>query len=173
MEIPLDKISIAKPCTANWADMSGDERVRHCGLCKKNVYNLAGLKADEIQKVLGASDGRMCIRFYQRADGTMLTEDCPVGLAKLRKRLALLSGALAASLFLAAGSVLARMGFQTGDPAQKSTPSQSIETWLKYGVTPRQVVMGDWCPPVKAVAPPAPPPPAPAPVAPNPGAQTQ
>ena len=37
---PLDNIQIARPCEARWEEMSGDARVRHCQLCKLNVYNL-------------------------------------------------------------------------------------------------------------------------------------
>ena len=29
-----------------------------------------------------ATQGRLCVRFYRRADGTVLTQDCPVGLRR-------------------------------------------------------------------------------------------
>src|SRR5581483_9913884 len=31
-------------------------------------------------------EGRMCVRMYQRADGTVLTSDCPVGVRRERLR---------------------------------------------------------------------------------------
>ncbi|MDH3528348.1 MAG: hypothetical protein OEQ28_02180, partial [Acidobacteriota bacterium] len=33
------------------------------------------------------SEGRLCARFYRRADGTIITKDCPVGWAVVRKRM--------------------------------------------------------------------------------------
>ncbi len=32
-------------------------------------------------------EGELCVRFYRRADGTMLTADCPRGLAAVRLRM--------------------------------------------------------------------------------------
>src|SRR4051812_47184360 len=37
----LDRITIASPCTASWDDMAGDDRVRFCASCQKDVYNLS------------------------------------------------------------------------------------------------------------------------------------
>ena len=38
----LDRIQVNVPCQASWDDMRGDDRVRFCGACKLNVYNVAG-----------------------------------------------------------------------------------------------------------------------------------
>jgi hypothetical protein len=45
-------------------------------------------------------EGRLCIRFYRRPDGTVLTRDCPIGLS-LRRR-ALAKSLAAASVVLGA-----------------------------------------------------------------------
>jgi hypothetical protein len=34
----------------------------------------------EINQIVAARTGRLCARFYQRPDGTMLTENCPAGI---------------------------------------------------------------------------------------------
>jgi hypothetical protein len=92
----LENIRIAKPCPANWDAMTGDERVRFCALCSKNVYNLSGMTRDEAEDLLTKTEGDVCVRLYKRADGTVLTSDCPVGLAAVRRRLAsLVSGGVA------------------------------------------------------------------------------
>src|SRR3954469_7473856 len=82
----LDDISVASPCPASWRDMVGSDTVRFCASCQKNVYNLSGMKRSEAVELLQATEGRMCIRFFRRADGTVLTEDCPVGVALLVRR---------------------------------------------------------------------------------------
>ena len=83
---PLNNIRIASPCSADWAGMIGTERKRYCGECKLNVYNLSGMPLKEAEDLLTQSEGRLCVRFYRRADGTILTKDCPVGWAKVKER---------------------------------------------------------------------------------------
>jgi hypothetical protein len=71
-------IQIASPCKERWETMVGDERVRHCSRCDRDVFNLSALTAEEVQKLLADRGVRRCVRFYRRHDGTMLTADCPV-----------------------------------------------------------------------------------------------
>ena len=75
-------IRIASPCPARWEDMGGNDRVRFCDHCRKNVYNLAGMSPADAAALLEATKGRLCARIYQRADGKVLEEDCPVGVAR-------------------------------------------------------------------------------------------
>ena len=84
--INLHDIRVAAPCPADWNKMIGDERVRHCAECNLNVYNLSAMSEREVQKLIVASQGRLCTRFYRRADGTMLTQDCPRGLRAVARR---------------------------------------------------------------------------------------
>lgn len=103
----LDSIKIAKPCSADWDQMIGDDRRRYCGQCKLNVYSLAGMSDREAKEFVLASEGRVCVRLYERADGTMITEDCPVGLAavKLRvRRYATAVASIVVSFFVGAGT---------------------------------------------------------------------
>jgi hypothetical protein len=83
---PLDNIRVAKPCPADWNGMFGNDRKRFCGECKLNVYNLSDMTRREAETFLIESEGRVCVRYFQRADGTVLTKDCPVGLAALKRR---------------------------------------------------------------------------------------
>ncbi len=75
-------LSIASPCSEKWDHMVGDEQVRHCSKCDKNVYNLSGMTAREIEGFLANRGEKPCVRFFKRKDGTMLTADCPVGRPK-------------------------------------------------------------------------------------------
>ena len=105
----LNTIKVASPCTASWEKMKGDDQVRHCGDCNLNVYNLSAMSLDEVSKLLAKKEGRTCVRFYRRADGTVITDDCPVGLAKVRRKLAMMSATAAALLgATVAGVTLAR-----------------------------------------------------------------
>ncbi len=98
----LNKIRIAKPCPASWDEMSGNDRVRFCAHCQKNVFNLSTMGADDAAVLVREKEGKLCARMYLRVDGTLLTNDCPVGIAKYRRNVAMsLSSAAAVMLFVA------------------------------------------------------------------------
>jgi hypothetical protein len=100
----LQQVSVASPCQASWEDMPGEERVRFCVGCKKHVYNLSAMPRDEAEALLKEKGESLCVRFYRRTDGKILSGDCPVGVRskRWRRRVAL---ALGGSLF-AAGAAL-------------------------------------------------------------------
>jgi hypothetical protein len=78
--------------------MAGDDRTRHCDLCELNVHNISGMTAVEVERLVAGSEGRLCIRMFRRADGTVITRDCPVGLRAYRKRAAGLATAAMATV---------------------------------------------------------------------------
>ncbi|MBS2006110.1 MAG: TonB C-terminal domain-containing protein [Cyanobacteria bacterium SZAS TMP-1] len=82
----LSRIEIAKPCSADWESMSGDERERHCQLCQLNVYNISDMTKSEAEAFLAERipQGRVCVRLFRRTDGTIITDDCPRGLRAAR-----------------------------------------------------------------------------------------
>jgi hypothetical protein len=93
------EIRIASPCSADWNRMFGDERVRYCPDCQLNVYNFLEMSDSDIEKIVADRDGRLCARFYQRSDGTMLSRNCPVGIrAAVQRVSSFASAALAAVL---------------------------------------------------------------------------
>ena len=89
----LDRVRIASPCSVSWESMNGNEQARFCSQCKLHVYDISKLTRGEAVALLAKTDGRICARLYRRADGTLLTRDCPVGLRALRRRVARFAGA--------------------------------------------------------------------------------
>jgi len=65
-----------------------DERVRFCSQCNLNVYNLSGMSRREAEALVMKTEGRLCVRFYRKADGSILTQNCPVGLKAIKRRVA-------------------------------------------------------------------------------------
>ncbi len=102
----LPNIRVAAPCTADWNAMSGDERMRACGACNKNVYNLSNMTRDEAEALIIAKEGKLCVRYYQRTDGTIILKDCEVAISNRRKRRVIAAGAAA---LLAGGGGVAMM----------------------------------------------------------------
>ncbi|HWW76751.1 MAG TPA: carboxypeptidase-like regulatory domain-containing protein [Pyrinomonadaceae bacterium] len=101
----LGRVRVASPCPASWEAMEGDGRVRFCRQCELHVYDLSALTSAEAGSLVARTEGRLCARLYRRADGTVLTSDCPRGLAAARRRVARAAGAaLAAVLGLCGGA---------------------------------------------------------------------
>jgi hypothetical protein len=94
----IDNIRVASPCPANWEQMKGDDRVRHCDACNLNVYNLAAFTEAEIRALVENRKGRLCGRIYQRRDGTVLTQNCPVGMRAVARKISRIAGAVFAFL---------------------------------------------------------------------------
>lgn len=132
----LDNIRVASPCTADWKQMTGDDRVRYCGDCRKNVYNLSDLTRDEATALIVGLEGELCVRYFKRADGTiLLADDCAVGRRRRRRRRVVVAGAAAALAGAGAlGWQLSQESYTMG--AMEAEPRQ-YQTLGKYeGVAP-------------------------------------
>jgi hypothetical protein len=103
----LDDVSVASPCDVSWSNMEGDSDVRHCGSCKKHVYNLSMMSRAEAEAVLLAAKATegICVRLYRRADGTVITDDCPIG-ERRRRFWRRTRGIAAAGILLALGGIV-------------------------------------------------------------------
>lgn len=108
----VDKLEIASPCSEEWDDMVGDERTRFCDSCRKNVFNISSMSGPEVEELIESAEGRVCVRLFRRHDGTVLTSDCPIGLAERAWRRARNTGLAAAALMLTllAGGFVAFFG---------------------------------------------------------------
>lgn len=112
----LPNLKVATPCSADWAKMSGDERVRACGDCNKNVYNLSSLTRDEAEALILEKEGKLCVRYYQRKDGTILLKDCSLGIVQKRKRRVIAAGVAA----LLGGGVFAAIKLTKPTPVPRA-----------------------------------------------------
>ena len=81
----LDQIRVASPCSVSWDSMEGTERVRHCGQCRLNVYNISEMSGDEAVNFIREREGRVCVRFFRRHDGTVITKNCPSRFRRIRR----------------------------------------------------------------------------------------
>lgn len=85
----IDQIEISSPCTVSWEEMraaGADGRVRFCGQCRQNVYNVEAMSRLEAHRLIAAREGRVCVRILRRPDGTVVTADCWARLRAARRR---------------------------------------------------------------------------------------
>ena len=70
----------------------------------------------QAEDLIAGTELRLCIRYYRRRDGSILTQDCPVGLQRLKQRMSRIRRAVTASLlgfFTGASRSYAVNGFKT------------------------------------------------------------
>jgi hypothetical protein len=77
--------------------MEGDDRMRFCCRCSKNVYDLSAMTEDEAEGFLAfhLDEQDACVKVYRRPDGRILTSDCPRGASTRHGRRAALAGVAA------------------------------------------------------------------------------
>src|SRR5262249_18321977 len=122
----LEDVRVASPCGERWEAMHGDERVRFCDTCRKNVYNLSPMPRAEAQALLAEREGSICVRLYRRDDGTVITADCPVGVRRKRRKRAAIT--LAGAGALAASAAGAAVTWPSPPVVQVTTPPPVVET---------------------------------------------
>jgi len=98
------------PCTVAWESMTGSEQLRHCAHCQQQVYNISAMGRGAAEEFLQTNRGnggdgqdgrRLCVRFYRRPDGTVITRDCFALRRALRTGTMWTFGLLAGLLLLA------------------------------------------------------------------------
>jgi hypothetical protein len=155
---PLNDLKIASPCSQDWDAMIGVGRKRYCTECKLNVYNLSGMTRREAEALLMNSEGRLCVRFYRRADGTVLTQDCPVGWRAVRRRLSKMATAAASLIFGLLGGIGLNAYMKSSDeivmgdisPEWTNANVNSPKKETEIGVMPgNYAVMGNFVAPKK------------------------
>lgn len=136
--------------------MSGDDKVRACADCKMNVYNLSAMTEAEALELVKQREGRLCVRFYLRPDGTAMTKDCPVGVSRARRTYTAALGAVAALIampFLGQAQECST----TRETASIIDDARAVlfQVKVKLGLAPAPVMMGEMVavPPPSAPAP--------------------
>ncbi len=141
---------VASPCDVKWDDMVGDDLMRHCGQCQLNVYNFRNMTKAQANELLGNADGRICGQLWRRADGTVITSDCPGGMAAIRRRVFATVAKIVAAAVMLCTAVAWGRARDTDGRYQRQTvygrTTDRVETWLNGPpprlTTPSQIIEG-------------------------------
>ena len=76
--------------------MTGDERARLCAQCDTQVFNVSAMTRAEAEALIVEKNGKLCITYFQRKDGTILLGDCEIGKRGVRRRRIMAAGVVAA-----------------------------------------------------------------------------
>lgn len=105
----LEAINVPRPCRVSWREMTGDDQVRLCRQCGKQVYHLSNMSRAAASELLQQQVDPVCVRFYCRHDGTIVTRECgPVRRGLLQRIIA--SVALAFTLLMFPGCLMPTQG---------------------------------------------------------------
>lgn len=113
----LDRVVVSAPCPMSWDNMDGDSKIRFCAGCSRNVYNLSAMTEDEAEAFVEANGSSQCMTFYRRADGKIMTDNCPKGLRAVEQR-------VKNWMKVAAGFMISACSFGVAAQAQKA-PEQA------------------------------------------------
>ena len=151
----LKTVFIAAPCEVGWENMQGvngkaaseSDAVRFCTGCSLNVFNLSKMSPTEAEELLrrtSVSGEKLCAGIYRRKDGTVMTENCPKGLRKLRdtarktieRAAAFLATVTSVSLWLPARAQTRYSNMEQGTYSELETIRTKVEASLPNRTEP-------------------------------------
>jgi hypothetical protein len=94
----LDSVEVKLPCSESWNEMIGNNEVRFCSHCAKDVHNLSEMTRAKAEKLLKKSNGKLCVRYVQTPQGKLIT--APPKFTQITRRATIAAGVLATSLAL-------------------------------------------------------------------------
>lgn len=130
----LENLRLGFACKERWEDMTGDEHVRACAACDRQVFNLSAMTRDEAEALLATRGLTPCVRFYRRPDGTVMTSDCPTGTRRRSRSLAVVT---AGATLAATSPVLA-----DAEPPAESAPTETAPAEPEVIHIDHEILMG-------------------------------
>jgi hypothetical protein len=106
-KINLDQVQIARSCSNDWESLTGNDRVRFCGECNKNVYNFTAMTRSEAENLIRETAGNICARIIRDVEGFVVTAKSPIGLNLIPLRASKIASAVVATA-LSVSSVSAK-----------------------------------------------------------------
>lgn len=128
----LDRIQIKKPCDSDWDSMIGNDQVRFCEHCALTVHDLSQMTRKRARRLVAKSNGRLCVRYQRRPDGSLVTR-MPQKLFRISRRASrIAAGAFSATLSLAtpvANASIERLTMTQGRAVMaQQDPSRQVYT---------------------------------------------
>lgn len=95
----IDTVAVKSPCSEDWNEMQGTDKIRFCSHCAKDVNNLSEMTRKQATRLVRASNGKLCIRYIQHptTKRPMFAEQL---LQITRRRPGIAAGVMSASIVL-------------------------------------------------------------------------
>ncbi len=92
----LNLIDVKTPCSENWDEMIGNNEVRFCSHCAKNVHDISAMNRAKAEKLVKKSNGNLCVRYVKTPNGKLIS--APPKLTQITRRATIAASILATSL---------------------------------------------------------------------------
>lgn len=115
----LDRLDVKTPCEESWGEMSGNDEVRFCSHCSKNVHDLSSMTQARAEKLVKESNGQLCVRYAKDNSGKVITASSRQ--TQIRRQATAAAGALTASLMLSS------FAYAQGQPVGATNKSDPVE----------------------------------------------
>lgn len=104
----IDRIDVREPCTESWDEMTGNDKVRFCSHCAKNVYDISAYTRERAEKLVRDSAGGLCVRYRKDDRGRVVT--APPRFTQIKRHAKIAASVLATTLSVAS------MAYSQGSP---------------------------------------------------------
>ena len=71
----LDRVYLKNPCSTQWNLMDGNEQIRFCIDCNKQVHNLSSMTREQAEDLLAKAGGELCAKIDRDDRGRIITID--------------------------------------------------------------------------------------------------
>ena len=115
----LDSINVKSPCNESWNEMTGNEQVRFCSHCAKDVHDISAMTRAKAEKLVKDSNGKLCVRYVKNPAGKLIT--APPKFTQIKRRATIAAGVLATSLTFSA------LTYAQGEPILRKTNSPQTQ----------------------------------------------
>lgn len=92
----LDRIEVKSPFSEIWDEMFGNDEIRFCSHCTKDVHNLSAMTRKTAAELITRSNGRICVRYEKDPSGKII--NMPTKPTQIALRATFAAGILATSL---------------------------------------------------------------------------
>lgn len=129
----LNSISVKVPCTESWDEMIGNNEVRFCSHCAKNVHNLSAMTRAKAEKLVKDSNGKLCVRYVKTPQGNLIT-NASSKFTQIKRRTVMAAGVLTASL------TISTLTYAQGEPIVPKQVSNQTQEKSSLKMSPDQVL---------------------------------
>src|SRR5581483_3021846 len=117
------------PCTEDWDSMVGNDRVRFCQHCAKDVHNISNMTRKQAETLVLKSNGNLCLKYFQNHDGTPATAEDKGKLYRLTRRASrLAAGAFSVALSISSAALAQSSQSQSGISVSKLADTTEKKT---------------------------------------------
>jgi hypothetical protein len=71
----LDRVYLKKPCSTEWNLMEGNDQIRFCSECNKQVHHLSTMTRKQAEDLLAKAGGELCAKIDRDDRGKIITAD--------------------------------------------------------------------------------------------------